>query len=47
VVYVRQDTGFIAREVGISGENNTQFAVTSGLHEGDEIALDPHSVIFP
>jgi HlyD family secretion protein len=47
VVYVRQDTGFIAREVEISGENNTQFAVTGGLREGEEIALDPHSVILP
>jgi len=47
VVYVRQEAGFIAREVEISGENNTQFAVGSGLHEGEEIALDPHSVIQP
>jgi HlyD family secretion protein len=47
VVYVRQETGFIAREVEISGENNTQFALASGLREGEEIALDPHSVILP
>jgi hypothetical protein len=47
MVYVRQDAGFIAREVEISGENNTQFAVASGLREGDEIALDPHAVILP
>lgn len=47
VVYVRQEAGFTAREVEIAGENNTQVAVASGLHEGEEVALAPHSVIFP
>ena len=41
VVYVRQEAGFAAREVEIGGENNTQVAVTSGLHEGDEVAIAP------
>jgi HlyD family secretion protein len=47
VVYVRQEAGFTAREVAIAGESNTQVAVSGGLHEGEEVALDPHSVIFP
>jgi hypothetical protein len=47
VVYVRQEAGFTAREVEIAGENNTQVAVSGGLQEGEEVALAPHSVIFP
>ncbi|HXA52990.1 MAG TPA: HlyD family efflux transporter periplasmic adaptor subunit, partial [Candidatus Acidoferrum sp.] len=47
VVYVRQEAGFTAREVEIVGENNTQVAVSGGLHEGEEVALAPYSVIFP
>jgi hypothetical protein len=47
VVYVRQEGGFAAREVAIGGESPTQVAVTGGLQEGEEIAIDPHSVINP
>ncbi|MBS1857474.1 MAG: HlyD family efflux transporter periplasmic adaptor subunit [Acidobacteria bacterium] len=47
VVYVRQTAGFAAREVEIAGENNTQVAVSGGLHEGEEIALAPGGVIAP
>src|SRR5215471_20646 len=47
VVYVRKEDGFTAREVEIGGENPTQVAVTGGLQEGEEIALNPHSVINP
>jgi biotin carboxyl carrier protein len=47
VVYVRQEGGFTAREVAIGGESPTQVAVTGGLQEGEEIALDPHTVINP
>jgi multidrug efflux pump subunit AcrA (membrane-fusion protein) len=47
VVYVRQDGEFSPREVEIAGENNTHMAVTGGLHEGEEIAADAHSVTLP
>jgi len=47
VVYVRQDGEFAPREVEIGGENNTHVALTSGVREGDEIALDAHSVNVP
>jgi hypothetical protein len=47
VVYVRQDGEFTPRQVEIGGENNTHLAVTGGLHEGDEIAVDAHSVTLP
>jgi hypothetical protein len=45
VVYVRGEQGFSAREVEIAGENNIQFALASGVNEGEEIALDPQSVV--
>jgi len=47
VVYVRQEAGFEPREVEIGGESSTQVAVTNGLHEGEEVAVAPKSVIFP
>jgi hypothetical protein len=47
VVYVRQESGFAAREVEIAGGNNTRVAVSNGLREGEEVALDPHTVIYP
>jgi biotin carboxyl carrier protein len=40
-VYVRQGETFVARNVDIGAENNTQAAVTSGLEEGQEVALQP------
>jgi HlyD family secretion protein len=47
VVYVKQDGGFTAHEVEIGGSSNTQFALISGLQEGQEIALQPSSIIYP
>jgi multidrug resistance efflux pump len=47
VVYVRQEAGFTPREVEIAGENSTQVAVSGGLREGEEVAVAPHSVIYP
>ena len=47
VVYVRHQAGFSPREVEIAGESNTQVAVSGGLQEGDEVALDPQSLILP
>lgn len=47
VVYVRGEQGFNAREVEIAGENNTHLALASGVKEGEEVAVTPHSVINP
>lgn len=47
VVYVKQETGFAAREIEIAGENNVQVAVAGGLREGEEIAVTPHPLINP
>ncbi len=41
VVYVKQGETFVAHNVQIGGEDQTQAAVTSGLEEGQEIALQP------
>jgi hypothetical protein len=40
-VYVRQGETFVVRKVEIAGEDNTQAAVTSGLEEGQDVALQP------
>lgn len=47
LVYVREEAGFAPREVGIAGESNTQVAVSSGLREGEQVAVAAHSVISP
>jgi multidrug efflux pump subunit AcrA (membrane-fusion protein) len=47
VVYVKGEQGFNARAVEIAGENNTHLALASGVKEGEEIAIAPHSVVFP
>ena len=41
IVYVKRGDGFVAREVEISGGSNTHVAVSSGIGEGEEIALQP------
>jgi HlyD family secretion protein len=41
IVYVKQGEAFVAREVGIAGTTNTEVAIVSGIHEGEEIALQP------
>lgn len=41
VVYVKQGETVVPREVEIGLANNTQVSVTSGLQEGEQIALQP------
>ena len=41
IVYVKQGDAFVPREVEIAGTTNTQAAIVSGIHEGEEIALQP------
>jgi HlyD family secretion protein len=41
VVYIKQGETFVTRKVELGGENSTQAAVTGGLEEGQEIALQP------
>ena len=39
VVYVKQEAGFAPREVELGGLSTTQVSVTSGLQEGEEVAM--------
>ena len=41
IVYVRQGDAFVPREVEIAGITNTEAAITSGIQEGEEVALQP------
>jgi len=41
VVYVKQSENFVVREVAVASAGTTHAAVTSGLQEGEEIALEP------
>jgi HlyD family secretion protein len=41
IVYVKQGDAFVPREVEIAGATSTQAAITSGIQEGEEIALQP------
>ena len=39
VVMVKQGENMVAREVGIGAFSNTQVSVISGLHEGEQVAI--------